>query len=105
MDCSFCKIVKREIETKFILETDDVVAFYDFHPLTEMHILIAPRQHISSFLDIKITHKNLYFKMLSVAQKLIKDYNLEGGYRIVFNGGRFQHIPHLHMHLLGGEEK
>jgi histidine triad (HIT) family protein len=103
-DCIFCKIAKGEIATKFILETDHVVVFYDIHPLAPTHILIVPKEHVISVLDIKSTHAELLLGMIVIAQKLIKDYNLETGYRVMFNGGRYQHVFHLHMHLLGGEE-
>jgi len=104
-DCIFCKIVKGEISTQFIMKTENVVAFFDIHPLEETHILILPKEHITSFLEINITHKDLISEMIAIAQTLIKDYNLKRGYKIMFNGGKFQHIPHLHMHLLGGDIK
>jgi len=103
--CIFCKIVKGEIPTKFVLKTDNIIAFYDLHPIAPTHILIVPQKHIVSVLDIKSTHKDLLAEMMNVAQKLIKNYNLNKGYRLMFNGGKHQHIPHLHMHLLGGEEE
>lgn len=105
MNCLFCKIIGGEIETQKIYEDDDFVAFFDIHPLADTHILILPREHISTFLNIESTHESLLIKMVGVAQKLIKDYNLEGAYRMMFNGGRNQHVPHLHWHLLGGNVK
>ena len=99
-DCIFCKIVKDEIQTNFVVQEADVVAFHDVNPLAPTHILITPKEHIATFLDIKSQHLELILKMITLSQKLIKDYNLGEAYRMVFNGGRYQHVPHLHWHLL-----
>lgn len=96
----FCKIISGEISTYFVAKTDNVVAFYDINPLAPTHILILPKEHVKSFLDINVTHSGLISKMISLAQKLIKNYNLEGAYKMVFHGGKYQHISHLHWHLL-----
>lgn len=101
-DCLFCKIIAGEIETKKIYENKNVLCFYDIYPLADTHILILPKEHVPTFLDIKSTHKDLFSEMITIAQNLIKDYNLESAFRLMFNGGRYQHAPHLHWHLLGG---
>lgn len=99
-DCIFCKIISGEIPTKFIAKHDNVVAFYDVNPKAATHILILPTQHIPTFLDIKIAQNETIMKMIETAQELISKYKLEAAYRMVFNGGRYQHVPHLHWHLL-----
>lgn len=99
-DCIFCKIVAGEIRTNFIEKQADIVAFYDIVPLAPTHILILPKEHINTFLDIKDTHFGLISKMITLAQNLIKNYNFGQGYKMVFNGGHYQHVAHLHWHLL-----
>lgn len=99
-DCVFCKIIAGEIDKNFVAKEADVVAFYDVNPQAATHILILPKQHILSFLDIKNTHSEIISKMISLAQNLIQKYKLEEAYKVVFNGGRHQHISHLHWHLL-----
>lgn len=99
-DCIFCKIVKGELETKLVGRQNNIVAFFDINPQASTHILIVTKEHIGSFLDIESKHSRLISEMIKLAQKLIKDYNLEDAYKVVFNGGRYQHVPHLHWHLL-----
>ena len=101
-NCVFCKIIAGDIPTNFVAKEVDVVAFYDISPLAQTHILIAPKEHIASFLEIKDTHSELLGKMIKLAQNLILKNNLEPAYKIAFNGGKYQHVPHLHWHLLGG---
>lgn len=104
-ECLFCKIISGEIETKKTFEDANFICFSDIQPLADTHLLILPKKHIPTFLDINSTHHDLLLKMTTLAQKLIKDYNLAGAYRMMFNGGRYQHVPHLHWHLLGGNFK
>jgi histidine triad (HIT) family protein len=102
-DCVFCKIIDGEIPTNKILENDKVVAFYDAKPSADVHVLIVPKEHLATFLDIG--RPEVLDELRQSAQRLIADLELGPGYRLVFNGGRYQHVPHLHWHLLGGNFK
>jgi histidine triad (HIT) family protein len=103
-DCLFCKLINREIEPKFIYESDLVVAFHDIHPKADIHILIVPKKHISSFLEIDMGDKDVIMEMIMAAQMLEKSQRFgKIGYKMVFNGGRYQEIPHLHWHLMGDQ--
>lgn len=104
-NCIFCKIKNKEIPEIFLYESEDVMAFPDINPLAQVHILVVPKEHIPTFMDIKETHKNIMSEMVGVVQKLIKEKNIEGKYRVNFNGGSLQHVAHLHWHLLGGDIK
>jgi histidine triad (HIT) family protein len=104
-DCIFCKIVKGEIPSKKVLESEDVVSFYDISPAADTHILIVPKKHIETFMDIDTDFKDLVSEMFTMARDIIRHKGLEGKYRVSFNGGSLQIVPHLHMHVLGGELK
>lgn len=100
MDCIFCKIGRGEAPSTSEFENDVVIAFRSIDPVADTHILICPKKHIGSF--VEIDDADTLFEMTKAAQSLIQKYSLEGGYKIVFNGGKYLAIPHLHMHLLGG---
>lgn len=99
--CIFCKITSGEIKKDFVLANERVVAFDDINPVASTHILILPRRHIESILAVGEADGNDLVAMFKAAQKIVTDKNLEA-FRIAFNGGRYQHVPHLHMHLLAG---
>ncbi len=102
MDCVFCKIVKREIPASIEKETPNVIAFKSINPASSVHVLLTPKKHIENFMVLKSKYKDLLFEMVQVAQELIKEKRSEKGYKMIFNGGRFQTIPHIHWHLLAG---
>lgn len=105
-DCIFCKIIKKEIPKDFDFESDNLVVFADINPSADVHLLIVPKQHIEGVSDLNTEHGSLLAEIYSVANQLVKAKGLENSlYRIVANGGKAQHVPHLHFHLLGGQWK
>lgn len=101
-DCIFCKLINGQMKTDFIVETDRVVAFADINPVSDVHILIVPKKHIESILTVGSGDGEDLVEMYNVAKKLVLERKLDT-FRLAFNGGKFQHVPHLHMHLLSGK--
>ncbi len=104
-DCLFCKIAGGELGTEFVYEDDRVVAFKDLNPQAPVHLLIVPRKHISTLIDLKDEDYELVGHIYKVANKLAKDNDIaEDGFRLVSNCGEQggQTVFHIHFHLLGG---
>ena len=88
-----------------VYQDESVVAFNDIGPKAPVHILIVPRKHIATVLDIAPTDGPLIGDIFRVAAKLAKERGIaEGGFRVVVNCGADagQTVFHLHYHLLGG---
>lgn len=103
-NCIFCKIAAGEIPSNKAYEDDQILAFYDLDPQAPVHILIIPKEHISSADDLTEENGPLLGHIFVTAAKLAKELGLENGYRIVNNCGEDggQTVKHLHFHLLGG---
>lgn len=105
-DCIFCKIIKKEIPSNIIHESDSLVVFPDINPSADVHLLIVPKKHLSAVSEINKEHGQLLAEIYQAVNKLVKEFNLTDNlYRVVVNGGKAQHVPHLHFHLLGGQLK
>lgn len=105
-NCLFCKIARRQLPVKILFESDSIIAFPDINPSADRHILIVPKEHIGGIQDIKAEHGALLAEVYQVVKNKVKEFNLENdSYRVVVNGGKAQHVPHLHFHLLGGQWK
>ncbi|OGM05672.1 hypothetical protein A2125_00095 [Candidatus Woesebacteria bacterium GWB1_43_5] len=102
-DCIFCKIAKGEALAKIRGSSKNAIAFDSIDPVSEHHILIIPKMHIESFLDLEKDHAEIFMEMAQVAQKVIDGKKIAGGYKLVINGGKYQAINHFHWHLLGGK--
>jgi len=105
MTCLFCKIASGEIPSEIVYKDDLVVAFRDINPQAPTHILIIPREHIASLLELEPAHADAAAAILLAAQELAKKEGLtERGYRLVANYGpdAGQSVDHVHFHFLGG---
>lgn len=105
MDCIFCKIAKKEIKTKIVYEEDGVIAFKDLHPIAPVHILIIPKKHIASIMDIEDNDQKLMGALIVAAKQIAEKCSIaKDGYKLLFRVGKFggQEIQHVHLHLLGG---
>jgi histidine triad (HIT) family protein len=103
MECIFCKIVSGEVNSKKVYEDDDIIAFNDLNPQAPTHILIIPKKHIESILDLKEGDMELVGKIHLVAKKIAEKNGITD-FRIVTNCGKKagQSIFHLHFHFLSG---
>ena len=104
-NCLFCKIVRKEIPADVIYEDDTVIAFRDITPQAPVHVLVAPRTHVSTVNDLEDPALAGY--LIMTAKKLANELGIdESGYRLVMNcneqGG--QTVFHIHLHLLGGQQ-
>lgn len=99
--CLFCKLVAGQVKTDKVMETGDVIAVNDINPVAAVHIVIIPKRHIESVLTVGDGDSSDIIKMMKVAGKIVHDKKLDA-FRLAFNGGRYQHVPHLHLHLISG---
>lgn len=104
MECIFCKIVNSEIPCNKVYEDEKVLAFYDLDPQAPKHVLIIPKEHISSINDINFENSDIISHIFETIKILAEKLELVDGYRVVSNCGEDggQTVKHLHFHLLGG---
>jgi histidine triad (HIT) family protein len=102
--CIFCKIVAGQVPAKKVFEDERVLAFHDINPWASVHILIIPKAHIASMVDVGAEHAALLGHMMLLSSRLMKELGVTNGYRHVINTGADgrQEVPHLHMHVMGG---
>src|SRR5207248_2823685 len=106
-DCIFCKIADGSIAAGIVYEDDVAVAFDDVSPQAPTHIVIVPRDHISSLDEAGAEQKGMLGHLLLAAAKIAREKGFaKNGYRVVINtnsdGG--QTVFHLHVHLLAGRQ-
>jgi histidine triad (HIT) family protein len=108
IDCIFCKLVAEGIGRDIAYEDDDIIAFPDRFPKYKIHILIIPKKHLmSSIAESTAQNDELVGKILRIGAQIAKENGLaEKGFRLLTNtgGDAGQSVPHLHVHLLGGEK-
>lgn len=107
MDCIFCSIIKGEIPSEKVYEDEKVLAFKDINPVAPVHIIVIPKEHISSVLDITEKNQHVLSDIFSAINKIVKELNIDSeGFRVVNNCGERggQTVNHIHFHLIGGRD-
>jgi histidine triad (HIT) family protein len=102
--CIFCKIVAGQIPSKKVYEDDDILVFHDIAPWAPVHILIIPKQHIVSMVDVGPERAALLGKMMAISPRLMRELGVTNGFRHLINTGEDgrQEVMHLHLHVMGG---
>jgi len=104
-DCLFCRIIRREIPSDVVRETEDLLAFNDINPQAPRHVLIIPKAHVATVNDLIPEEAPLVGKMFLLAKEIAEDHEFaEAGYRLVTNCGKAagQAVYHIHLHVLAG---
>jgi histidine triad (HIT) family protein len=106
-DCLFCKILAGAVPSKEAASTANTYAFYDIAPAAPVHVLVIPRQHITNAAHVEAAHAAILAEMFATARQVAEAHGIaDSGYRLVFNVGdhALNSVPHLHMHVLGGQQ-
>ena len=105
--CIFCKIAVGEIPCRKVFEDEAVLAFDDIQPMAPVHVLIVPKLHVSTLMDLGQERMADLTAMMNAAREVARIKGVDqSGFRLVINCNREggQVIFHLHMHLLGGQQ-
>ena len=103
--CLFCRIAAHEIPAEIVRESDRVIAFRDVNPQAPTHILLIPKEHLTSVADLGDEHGDVLVDIVQAASQLAGAEGIaDSGWRLVTNVGpdAGQAVFHLHFHLLGG---
>lgn len=104
-DCIFCKIINKEIPTTPLLDNEQVIVIKDINPKAPVHLLVIPKQHITSLAQEIEASEKIYGILLKTATQSAREQGInQSGYRVVINTGNDggQEVNHLHLHVLGG---
>ncbi len=103
----FSHIIDREIPAEIFFENERLIVIRDIKPDAPTHLLAIPKHPYSSIHEaVEAGEKDLVWELFTKLTEIAGDLHLkESGYRIIINTGHDAHqtVPHLHVHLLGGE--
>jgi diadenosine tetraphosphate (Ap4A) HIT family hydrolase len=103
----FAKILRGEIPSRRVYEDEWAVAFHDIAPQAPVHVLVIPRGAYVSWDDFsERASADEIAGFVRAVGRVARDHGLVApGYRLLANVGGHggQEVPHLHVHLFGGE--
>ena len=101
-NCVFCRILKNEISSRKVYETELVIVLLAKEMEVIWHSLILPKKHYKDITDIP---KETLTELLEVTKKMIPQYEEKlwsTGMNIIAATWEAaqQSVPHFHFHLL-----
>lgn len=107
IDCIFCKIISGQIQSKKILENDDIIVINDIAPKATVHLLIIPKKHIQDIQSLGEHDSKIAERIFNAAKELSKSVPNASDFKFVINSGKGagQKVFHLHAHFLAGKIK
>ncbi|MBQ8685307.1 MAG: histidine triad nucleotide-binding protein [Clostridia bacterium] len=104
-NCIFCKIVAGDIPSPRLYEDDKMIVIRDIEPKAKLHYLCIPKTHFALLSEMDGERAELLKHCFERIAEIHSSLGLEEGYRVIINQGENggQTVPHLHIHLLGGE--
>lgn len=104
--CTFCDLIHGAAEVSICHEDSDAIAFMDIQPVNHGHVLVVPREHYESLLDVP---QELGLHLFRVTMRLANAVRHVTGcedLNIVVNSGKAagQDEPHYHVHIIPRRE-
>lgn len=97
MSSIFTKIIKREIPSYKIAESDRFYAFLDISPLAKGHTLVVPKQEVDYIFDIE---DSMIGEMMVFSKKVAKAIEKVIPCERVGVAVIGLEVPHAHIHLI-----
>jgi diadenosine tetraphosphate (Ap4A) HIT family hydrolase len=103
----FAKILRGEIPSTKVYDDEFAFAFEDINPQAEIHTLVIPKGSYVSWDDFsaRASDAEIGGFVRAVGAVARAKGLVEPGYRLLANIGPHggQEVPHLHVHIFGGE--
>jgi len=105
-NCIFCKIINRQLSSKIIAETNDIIVIDNIAPKTPIHYLIIPKKHVADINALTQEDTTLVGEMVLMAKALSEKLSGSQSFRLSVNNGidAGQSVFHLHFHFLSGKK-
>ena len=102
MDCLFCKIARKKLPATIIYEDEAILGFTNIYPEAPIHLLFIPKQHVEWKDEFEEKEISLIGRIISAAKQVAIEQKIFEASKLIFNIGKTGHVPHIHLHLLGG---
>ena len=100
--CTFCDLIQGAAEVSMCHEDADSIAFMDIQPVNNGHVLVVPRVHYESLMDVPIELGIHLFKVTMQLANAVRKVTGTDDLNIVVNSGAAagQDEPHYHVHII-----
>ena len=99
MGCLFCDLAVGTSD-RHVLSTEHVAAFLDKSPLFFGHVLVVPKAHVETLVDLPDERLADFFGALKRVARAVEAGMDAKGTFVAMNNRVSQSVPHLHVHVV-----
>jgi histidine triad (HIT) family protein len=100
VSCLFCQIAAKSLPAHIVFEDTISLAFLDHRPLFPGHLLLIPKAHYDSFLDLPAADIGPFFTNVQRLAAAVEHAIDAQGSFVATNVKISQTVPHLHVHIV-----
>ena len=99
-DCRFCHILAGDMAAHMVLDEPGVAAFLDARPLFPGHVLVVPRDHHQTIVDLPAgSVEQLFIAVRRAAVGVTTAMEAHGTF-VAMNNTVSQSVPQIHVHVV-----
>jgi len=103
--CLFCEIAAGDEPGFIVLSDEVVVAFLDTRPVFKGHVLVAPREHTETLIDLPPDAVGPFFARVQAVAGAVEQGLPSAGTFVAMNNRVSQSVAHLHVHVVPRNRK
>jgi histidine triad (HIT) family protein len=103
--CVFCRILGGEVAAHVVLDEPDAFAILDHRPLFPGHVLLLPRVHHETLMDLPPAGVGPLFAAAQRLSGAVERALAADGVFLAINNRVSQSVPHLHVHVVPRRKK
>ncbi|MFC7370255.1 HIT family protein [Fictibacillus iocasae] len=98
--CLGCSLANEQLPVYTVYETELVTCILDHDPFQEGHVLILPKVHVKEAVHLELTTATAIMETAVLLSKAINNTFKPDGITICQNGGTFNELDHVHVHVV-----
>ncbi len=104
-ECTFCRILRGDLAAHAVYADAAHLAFLDHRPLFPGHVLVVPRAHVETLLDLPAESVGPLFQAVQRISAAVEKATSADGFFNAVNNRVSQSVPHLHVHVIPRKKK
>ena len=103
--CPFCAIAAGDSPAEIVLDDPTTLAFLDVRPVFPGHVLVVPRTHHETLVDLPAESIAPHFVSVQRVARAVESALSADGSFVAMNNRVSQSVPHLHVHVVPRRKK
>lgn len=103
----YCEeVLSGRTPVRVVKETGTVLAYHHTRPAWPVHIVVIPKCHVPSLVDLGEADERLLGELIAVVREVAAEVSAKhGAAQVLTNLGEYQDSGHLHFHVNFGEPR